>query len=795
MISYYLSAPLRCCLLFVVFAGTSGTSLLAADLTRAVVVVPGDASPREKKAVEMLLDEVHKRTQVKLPVENKLPAAGQTAIIVGNRDKLKQLSTGFTAQEAKGAEGYRLASAGNRVLVSGNDERGVLFGVGALLRNLHMTAGKLTLADGLDINTAPASPIRGHQLGYRPKTNSYDAWDLKQWEQYYRDLAVFGCNAVELIPPRSDDAATSPHFPLPPMEMMVGMSRVADEYGLDVWIWYPAMDKDYGDPKTVEAALAEWTEVYKKLPRIDVIFVPGGDPGHTQPKHLMALLEKQTVKLHESHPKAQMWVSPQSFNSAWLEEFYAIVRSEPEWLSGIVFGPQVRASLPVLRASIPARYPIRHYPDITHSRQCQYPVPDWDLAHAVTSAREPINPRPLDQAEIFRVLQPYTVGFITYSEGCNDDVNKFVWSGLGWDPNTPVQTILREFGQYFIGDAYGDDFAQGLLGLERNWRGLLAANEGVYDTLEQFKKMESKASPEVLGNWRFQQALYRAYYDAYVRARLLHETKWISRHSRSWPKPTSWARWPPWMRPKRFWSRPTPVWSTIGVPEPSNWLRRFLRASRCKPVWPSMARSRWIAAPRSTRSTFRWETGCGSSNGSPPCGKNRSRAERLKGLAEIVHWTDPGPGGFYDDLGRVGQQPHLLSGPDFAHDPARLQSSRVGFSGFGPMRASWKDHAEALIDWPLLMRYEKLDANASYKLRVTYGGDGADKKVRLTANNLLEIHPLITKKVPVGPVEFDIPREATLGGTLDLSWFGEQGLAGNGRNCQVSEVWLIKKTP
>jgi len=30
------------------------------------------------------------------------------------------------------------------------------------------------------------------------------------------------------------------------------MSRLADEYGLDVWIWYPAMDPDYGDPKTVE---------------------------------------------------------------------------------------------------------------------------------------------------------------------------------------------------------------------------------------------------------------------------------------------------------------------------------------------------------------------------------------------------------------------------------------------------------------------------------------------------------------------------------------------------------------
>ena len=36
--------------------------------------------------------------------------------------------------------------------------------------------------------------------------------------------------------------------------------------------------------------------------------------------------------------------------------------------------------------------------------------------------------------------------------------------------------------------------------------------------------MERTASPRDLRNWRFQQALYRAYYDAHVRSRLLHET-------------------------------------------------------------------------------------------------------------------------------------------------------------------------------------------------------------------------------------------------------------------------------
>src|SRR5262249_18641066 len=149
------------------------------------------------------------------------------------------------------------------------------------------------------------------------------------------------------------------HFPRPPLEMMAGMSKLLDDYGLDVWIWYPALDKDYADSATVEFALKEWGEVFKALPRIDAVFVPGGDPGHTPPKVLMALLQKQTENLHRYHPKAQMWVSPQGFTQAWMEEFYAILKDEqPDWLSGVVHGPQVRATLPELRKAVPAKYPI-----------------------------------------------------------------------------------------------------------------------------------------------------------------------------------------------------------------------------------------------------------------------------------------------------------------------------------------------------------------------------------------------------------------------------------------------------
>jgi hypothetical protein len=129
----------------------------------------------------------------------------------------------------------------------------------------------LQVEDKLQAATAPRLKLRGHQLGYRPKVNAYDAFTVDMYDQYIRDLAIFGTNSIELIPPRSDDADDSPHFPLPKIEMMEEVSRICDRYGLDVWIWYPAMDKDYSDPATVEFALKELEGPWRrKLTRISI---------------------------------------------------------------------------------------------------------------------------------------------------------------------------------------------------------------------------------------------------------------------------------------------------------------------------------------------------------------------------------------------------------------------------------------------------------------------------------------------------------------------------------------------
>jgi hypothetical protein len=793
------------------------------DLSSAQIYASPGLSAREERALLVLTQEVEKRTELRLPVVHSWPASSTPVVVAGTNVTLSRLHGHLPggAPVAQKADGYAIRVAPGEgapvVSVAGTDERGVLFGIGKLLRSLRMTRLKVEVPSTLEAKSAPKYPLRGHQLGYRPKTNSYDGWTVAMWDQYIRELALFGCNLIELIPPRSDDDADSPHFTLPQKEMMVEMSRICDDYGLDVWVWYPAMEHDYSDAATVDHEIAAWAEIFKALPRIDAVLVPGGDPGHTEPKYMMALLEKQTQNLRQYHPHGQMWMSPQSFSQAWMDEFLEIMKGQPAWLSGVVFGPQTRIDLPTLRKLIPERYPIRLYPDITHTLECQFPVPDWDVAFSLTEGREPICPRPEGFANIARRYLPYSSGFGSYSEGCNDDANKFVWNALAWDPDAKVIDVLREYGRLFVSHRCADDMALGLLGLEKAWQGPLISNENVDSTLARFQNMERSATPAELLSWRFQQALYRAYYDAYVRRRLIYEADLYNQAADKLELIHAVGSQPvaPGNEGRRN-AAPTNQMDPALVIEQA---QSILAKAFTEPVAQEL-RTRVLELAEGLFQSIRMQLSMERyqaegverggnldtvdapvTNGPWLAKRLReisslpSAPEQVKAIAEVLNRTNPGPGGFYDDLGDIARPSRLIRGLGSVEDPELRQSVLIGhrFPLPAEMPLAWKRWAEALFEGSLRLHYPELDPQARYKVRVIYAGDSPHIKIRMVCEGGPEIHPLIDKPQPPAPLEFDIPAEATADGQLTLSWNREAGLGGNGRGAQVAEVWLVKK--
>jgi hypothetical protein len=175
-------------------------------------------------------------------------------------------------------------------------------------------------------------------------------------------------------------------------------------------------------------------------------------------------------------------------------------------------------------------------------------------------------------------------------------------------------------------------------------------------------------------------------------------------------------------------------------------------------------------------------------------------AAKLRGINEIVHWANPGPGGFYDDLGDPTRQPHLVRAGSYADDPSFLETPTIGFRSDISWRRSWCTHVDGLYRTPVTMHYDNLDPSAGYKLRIVYAGDNFQVKVRLVAAATdasgamreIEVHPYQPKPRPVRPVEFEIPMEATSRGELTLTWHADPDRGGAGRGCQIAEVWLIK---
>jgi len=513
------------------------------DLSQTKIVALNGQSKVQASAARMLCEEIDKRTRIGLDVVKQMPGKGVVAIVIGTGEevagKVGRPPAGLTVPEK--ADGYAIWIDSSKrgaatICLAGHDDRGALYAVGRLLRMLEMGRDKVLVDAGVKVATAPKYALRGHQMGYRAKTNSYDAWTVEKWEQYYRDMIVFGLNAVEIVPPVTDDLPDSSVMPKKPMDMMIAQSKLADDYGLEVWIWYPAMEfrgkkREKISPELMELAIKNRDDVLSKLPRVDAVFVPSGDPGEVHPRYLFPHMKEHKKVLNKYHPDAEIWSSVQNYDDesatmGWIKAFYGWLNSDKvDWFDGVVFGPATEISLREMRRDVPKRFPIRRYPDITHSRSCQYEVDNWDNALESTLGREPINPRPRAYAKIFRKIQQYSIGFISYSEGCNDDVNKIIWSCLGWDPQMKVDDILVEYSKYFISDRYKETFAMGLLGLERNWKGSLKNNDGVLETLKLFQSMERKATPQDKLNWRFQQGLYRAYYDAYIKLRLDYETE------------------------------------------------------------------------------------------------------------------------------------------------------------------------------------------------------------------------------------------------------------------------------
>ena len=412
----------------------------------------------------------------------------------------------------------------NTLYFSAENIRGIIFAYSLFLRKTVYKDNIITLVSDICGIHSPEKKIRGHQVGYRTTPNTYDAWDYEQYKRCFLDLMAFGSNTAEHTASVDENVEYNCLMKYTQEEFSKNASAIQDELNLNVSLWQGNNEKE-----DEISALNFRDRLFSQLNRLDYLFIPGGDPGKMEGKPFIERCKKIYGVLIKHHPEAKLHISAQAPHDMpqWGDEFIEELEKLPDEFDMIIMGPNHAFPIDELRKKIPAKYPLRFYPDITHNLRCEYPVnflkDDWHFAFANTLSRESVNPRPTEFKTLHNLYSQYTAGSISYSEGVHDDVNKAVWSALEWNKSTSLREILTDYARFFMYGADAERLADCIFTLEKSWQGEPLYNPCIDNVFNELTSLKNEY-PHLENNWRFMLLYFRATCDKLVKERRKEET-------------------------------------------------------------------------------------------------------------------------------------------------------------------------------------------------------------------------------------------------------------------------------
>ncbi|HTI51069.1 MAG TPA: hypothetical protein VL475_08960, partial [Planctomycetaceae bacterium] len=293
--------------------------------------------------------------------------------------------------------------------------------------------------------------------------------------------------------------------------------------------------------------------------------------------------------------------------------------------------------------------------------------------------------------------------------------------------------------------------------------------------------------------WRFRMHLFRAYYDAYTRARLLYETE-LERQAL-----------------EQLAAAPK-VGATAAIEQ----ARATLKQASTKNAWPEL-RAKLDAlgeelfqeiglqtsVPRYKASGY--ERGAVLDFIDYPL-NNRwwledqfdrisrlaDRDAQLRQLDVVRNWENPGEGGYYDIIGHVGRSPRVAklynAGDQMRHNQEFPAPTQKWFGEkHNNLRLAWHIYLNRV---PSGIVYNDLDSSARYVVRLFSQRqsplliDGEKAKLLSTGDTYGEV----TEQT------FEVPKSASADGTIKLTWEQLDETNLNWRNRHyVTDIWVMKK--
>ncbi|MCU0521170.1 MAG: hypothetical protein MUF84_10820 [Anaerolineae bacterium] len=417
--------------------------------------------------------------------------------VIATEDTSADAIVQLTTDPSIAAEGFRVTSEhGNAITVAGGDDRGVLYGVGKLLRGSRFEDGEVELSDWRGASI-PARAIRGMYFATH-FGNAYAAAPVEAIERYVEELALWGCNALAVW----FDMHTYRGLDDPAAQAMIDRLRrilsAANAVGIRGGLTTIA-NEGYTD--SPEALRADWTaghdgytsppgdhyhreicpskpggldyitttrsEMLDAFADLDIAYVwiwpydqggctckqcaPWGANGFLRTAEPVAALVRQKL------PNAQVILSTWYFDHFTAGEWEGLARAfaggAPPWVDLLLAGDFGGFPDALTRLGVPGGLPVVSFPEI--SMEGNLP---WGGYGA--------NPRPSAWEAYEHANGHLLAGAFPYSEGIYEDINKVLTLQLGWSPEASAESIVREYAAYEVGPAVADDVVRLVSALE-----------------------------------------------------------------------------------------------------------------------------------------------------------------------------------------------------------------------------------------------------------------------------------------------------------------------------------------
>ncbi|MEI8062701.1 MAG: hypothetical protein WCH84_01410 [Verrucomicrobiota bacterium] len=387
-----------------------------------------------------------------------------------------------------GREGFRIESAGEQTRITGNDERGLLYGVGKYLRDRSWR--------GVSV---PEKQVRGMYFATHFHNFYHDA-PIEQVTQYIEELALWGCNVLSVWFDMHHYNGIADPAAQAMLDRLRAMLRAANAVGMGAGLTMLANEGYANSPvplradwragqngytrppvghyhvelcpsqtEAVELLLASRRELFAALSGIEFEYLwiwPYDQGGCTCARcapwganGFIKLATKLGELCRQIHPRAKTVLSTWGFDTfttgEWEGVHHAFV-TKPAWADYLMVDLRHGPGATFLgQHGAPGGLPLLDFPEIS-----MMGMTPWGGFGA--------NAMPQFWGKYWAESRERLAGGFPYSEGIFEDLNKVVLLQSYWDGRRSATEIMREYIAAEFAPAVVDDVANAIAISEKN---------------------------------------------------------------------------------------------------------------------------------------------------------------------------------------------------------------------------------------------------------------------------------------------------------------------------------------